>query len=340
MDTEEMVGLSSIAMFAAYLFWKSIESEILAFERHIYLLFYGPEKWLTYFVLLIALLPLAFYLHYKINESIFKRKAEENESKEIAERESERKRKIRETDLSKMDWTELVDHIQLLRKEYLPTEEAEERLKESRKENAEESYKVRVDNLKAELGQLEKIKLREYSSKEIKRKVILKELGEWLSDVYKKEDLTSDQMKALSEEGYMQVNEYCICEKKIITVFVKKISNHSSTHTFLVWGARKLLKKYPEIRNIRGALTKEADITFTYKGKEFALEIETGSLLGKRAQTEKKIKDLDKKYGKRWMFIVSNKKLMPKYRKLGFVTQRADVAEKLEKLLNFDTQFY
>ena len=150
--------------------------------------------------------------------------------------------------------------------------------------------------------------------------------------------MTSDQIKALLEEGYEQVNEYCVFEKKIITALVNREPNCSNTHTFLVWSVKRLLESYKGIHSIREHDTKEADISFVYKGEDFALEIETGSLLGKRVQTERKIKQLSNNYGKRWMFVVSNKKLMPKYHKLGFSTQRADFAKNLEKLINFDTQ--
>lgn len=42
---------------------------------------------------------------------------------------------------------------------------------------------------------------------------------------------------------------------------------------------------------------------------------------------------LNRKYGKRWMFVVSNKELLPQYRKWGPSTQRTEVEKMLTKWL-------
>ena len=46
-----------------------------------------------------------------------------------------------------------------------------------------------------------------------------------------------------------------------------------------------------------------------------------------------KISYLNKKYPKRWFFIVSNRNLQAKYKKYGISTQRNRVSEILEKML-------
>lgn len=142
----------------------------------------------------------------------------------------------------------------------------------------------------------------------------------------------------IEHEFYSRVNEYCILHNKIETFLVKKFSNHSSTHTFLVWNVGKLLKRIKEIRSIREHGAVDADLTFIYHNRKYALEIETGNLLSKKKQLEEKIKSLNRKYPKRWMFIVSNKNLVSKYRKFGPSTQRTQVAERLQKLLKSYTR--
>jgi len=94
----------------------------------------------------------------------------------------------------------------------------------------------------------------------------------------------------------------------------------------------KLLKKLG-IKEIKEHKSFDADITFKHEGKWFALEIEIGSLLRKHKQLQEKLNYLNKKYPKRWLFIISNKKLLPKYRKYGLSTPRKEIQENLKKLM-------
>ena len=87
------------------------------------------------------------------------------------------------------------------------------------------------------------------------------------------------------------------------------------------------------MKDIKVHQTIDADITFKYNNKIFALEIETGTLLSKKKQTEEKVNYLNDKYPNKWMFIVSNKDLIWRYRKLGFSTQRNEVEKNLQILL-------
>lgn len=44
------------------------------------------------------------------------------------------------------------------------------------------------------------------------------------------------------------------------------------------------------------------------------------------------------KYKDRWMFVVTNKNLLSKYKKHGFVTQRTNFEKDLKKMLKIATQ--
>jgi hypothetical protein len=166
-----------------------------------------------------------------------------------------------------------------------------------------------------------------------KNEIILWELKAEDNPVFYKENLSKEQINALIENGYHSVCEYDIIKKKPMNVLVKTKLNHSPTHAFLVWNVTKVLDKINGIKNIREFLTKEADVVFNFKNKLYALEIETGSLLYKEKQLKEKVNHLNKNYPKRWIFIVSNKNLLSKYRKFGLATQRKGVLEKLEKML-------
>jgi len=129
------------------------------------------------------------------------------------------------------------------------------------------------------------------------------------------------------------VNEFCVLEKKRITVLVKPFGNHTVQHEFLVWSSKRLLKKIKGIKEIQEHLTRDADLTFIFNGKKFALEIERGDLLRKPDRLREKRKYLNKKYTNRWMFVVSNRDFLTKYKKFGFTSDRSRLSENLAKLI-------
>jgi len=134
---------------------------------------------------------------------------------------------------------------------------------------------------------------------------------------------------------FEKFTDYCVAERKRISVLVKPFLNHSPTHIFLVWSVIRALKKnFKGIKNLREPKTVDADIIFEYEGKTYALEIETGDLIWKKDQLDGKIRYLNRKYSKkRWMFIVSHRNLVKKYKKYGNVTTRSQVLEKVKKML-------
>lgn len=166
-----------------------------------------------------------------------------------------------------------------------------------------------------------------------KKEAVKRNLNLSEHSVFKKEHLTKAQIKVLLDEGYRYTNEFCIKEKKVISVLVKSMPRRSLTHTFLIWSMKNVLKSTPEIENITEHDTKDADLTFSCNKHTFAIEIETGTLLSKHKQLQEKVDYLNKKYPKRWMFVVSNKELVWKYKKYGLSTQRNRVEETLAKML-------
>jgi len=96
--------------------------------------------------------------------------------------------------------------------------------------------------------------------------------------------------------------------------------------------SKKVIRR-PNITSIITHDTRDADITFKYDNKLYAIEIETGNLLKKQQRLEEKVAYLNRKYGRRWFFIVSNRNLQAKYKKYGLTTQRTRVYKILEKML-------
>jgi hypothetical protein len=221
----------------------------------------------------------------------------------------------------------------------LELSKAEEEL---RKQEEEERLAYLRAQEYQEQKRLEEIELRKKQIAwriESEKREYLEKLDTYSNRVFKKEKLSKKAYKALIENGYKQVNEYCLLEKKRISVLVKPFGNHSISHEFLVWSAKRLLKETEGIRKIEEHLTRDADLTFEFKRKDFALEIEKGDLLRKKQQLKEKLDYLNKHYPTRWMFIVSNRDFLRKYGKYGFSTSRNRMSENLRKLLkNAHTQ--
>lgn len=208
--------------------------------------------------------------------------------------------------------------------EIMAEKEQEERISDMQ----DEEYR-----LKCELENLDKkIYLKQMLEKD-KRDDIARKLDIYNHPVFIRDDLNEKQIASLLDNKYSKINEYCMIDKRIKTFLVAQVLNHSKTHTFLVWNVQELLKKIEGVEKIREHETVEADITFKYKSKNYAIEIETGTLLGKKKQTQDKVNSLNDKYPKRWFFIVSNKNLLSKYSKLGPTIQRKDAQDKLKQLL-------
>jgi F0F1-type ATP synthase membrane subunit b/b' len=198
------------------------------------------------------------------------------------------------------------------------TRKSQEKLAKEYKENREEREEKRRE---IEMKQNE-----EWDKQEILRRL------DKMGAVYLKEDLTKKEIKVLVENDFRQVNEYDLIEKKRIPVFVKPFHHHSIAHTFLVWSARRLIESFG-IEDVREYFTVDADLVFSWKGEEYAIEVECGSLIGKKNQLKEKVGNLNKKYPGRWMFIVSHRDLLKKYKKFGKTVTRSKVREKLKKML-------
>lgn len=212
-------------------------------------------------------------------------------------------------------------------------------LEQKEQEEKVRDLRIAKKEIEKEIAQLKHVKEQEEIDAEGHRLRMKNELDLAYNNVFLTEDLNEEEMNILKEEGYKQINEYDITSERIVSAMVRPPLNHSATHAFLVWSARVFLEQNLEyVENIKEHLTKDADITFKYADKTYALEIETGNLLRKKKQLLEKVNYLNKKYKRRWMFIVSNKNLVAEYRKHSLATQRKDMAKNLEKLLGTSTQ--
>lgn len=312
-----------------------------------------PSKanWWFYAIILSGVLYLFLRVLYKINVSIYIDNVRDKEKRQEARKEEDEMSELVRKPLifygsDSGSLKELIkkldEKISICRENYyIPWEsglEEKRNFAEAKLKRVLESE--RIDKIRQEkyrlledIEQLEQVKQDKIREAEIEEDNILRNLDANSKKVIKKCNLNEKERNALISDGFEQVNEFCVYEKKRIPVFVKQESNHSVSHTFLVWSVNRLIDKIHGIGYIEDHLSKDADITFDYKGKTYALEIETGSLLGKSEQTRDKVNYLNRKYEDSWMFIVSNRDLYGKYKKLGFTSQRKDVLKNIKKLL-------
>jgi hypothetical protein len=294
-------------------------------------------------------LAIFFYYNFRVHFKIFKKITKKRAEQERERREIEEIQKLLRLDLDRLDVNEL-DNLQDKFKVKIASGRIKEYNKEiwhklvlipkiieiKEQENELRHILKRKDDALDNLRRIQDKKQQEDVDEEQKEIEVLDKLEDE-GNVIKKEDLSEEERKLLLENDYKQVNEYCVYEQKVITVLVKQILNHSPTHTFLVWSIVRLITDF-EVKNLQTHDTREADITFKYKHQFYAIEIETGSLLTRKKQLEDKVKYLNRRYPKRWFFVVSNKNLQPKYRKYGVATQRVGVEKFLKKMLKIRTQ--
>lgn len=310
--------------------------------------------WKMLLIAFVVLSPLLIYLNYRVN---YKLHAKFGEIRTARKRQEEVKEEIEKAleakldDLDLEETAELINWLKALLSEVNSAEsledyrsslkdkikEASEALKIKQQENHVDSLREARNELLGEIKVLDEEKQRRLRSEDQEKREKLRKLKTEENNVFHKDSLEEDEIKLLLENGYDSVTEYCLVERRLIPTLVKQIQHHTPTHTFLVWSLHRLLEAIPGLWKIREHETKEADITFVYNKKDYALEVETGNLLRKKQQLRDKVAYLNSRYQNRWLFVVSNKELVSSYRAFGPATPRKEVAERLQKLLKSST---
>lgn len=216
--------------------------------------------------------------------------------------------------------------------------QAERVLEELKHEEEIKSLKKQKDNLNTTIKNLIQQEKELAQTDEERKEELKEELKLEENLVFEEFELDEEKIELLIEEGYEQTNQYSIREEENISVYIKSVLNHSKSHIFLVWELKEILEHEYEAYEIREHLTKDADITFKHNKRTYALEVETGTLLKKKEQAKEKIRYLNTKYKNRWMFVVTNRNHLTKYKELGPVTERKQVTKNLDKLLKTHTQ--
>ncbi len=205
-----------------------------------------------------------------------------------------------------------------------------------RKKTKKVKEKKRIKKVKKEIK-----KKRESKKKKTKRKVKPKmeepkelakiRVNEW-GRFYKKADLTKIDIDYLLSKGYKESSLRSIYSLGHEPYLLKPRSNESPEHLFLIFDIANHLKNYTD--NVEIFETAKPDIVFEVDGQKCAIEVETGDAYQKsKERLLKKVLMLNKTYGKRWFFVLTDKYFKAKYQKFGPVLLRKDVVPCLDKWL-------
>ncbi len=337
--------------FALLPFLRQLKTDFLHWLQGVQLFLLSLfTSWKFYAVLFVISLPFLLYLNYRLHFRAFEKKRQFEEEKRQAEEKCDEIKELLNKSIEYFSSEELNSLTLKLDKAIFFCEKYDElkgyldklyeKYEEAEKQMEIAVHKEHVEELRDKEGELkEKIQSlkyekekREHEERE-KRDAILEDLEIYENPVFGREDVSEKEVGALLESGYFRINEFCPYEQKMITVLVKPTMQHSKTHTFLVWSIKKILEDMEGVKNVMEHLTKDADLTFVHDRKTYALEIETGTLLGKKEQLKEKIASLNRKYQTRWLILVSHRDLFSKYRDFGRVATRKNVRKMLEKLL-------
>lgn len=100
----------------------------------------------------------------------------------------------------------------------------------------------------------------------------------------------------------------------------------TSEHFFLVQHLTKYLQQFFKLEL---AQTRKPDIVFEFRNKKIAIEVETGKVLSSKQKFLNKVQLNNEHFGEDWFFVVSNRKLLKKYKPYAKTYTRNTVLEKL-----------
>ena len=147
---------------------------------------------------------------------------------------------------------------------------------------------------------------------------------------FKKKELTQEEVEELLKHGYHLSSHIGLFGGRQEDYLLKPRSNESAEHFFVIKVIEEYIRKYAE--KVKLFEMKDADIVFEHNGKKIALEIETGNKYDKdKKYLQEKVKQLNKKYGQDWFFVVTDWKYKENYQELGTTYVRREVPAILKK---------
>lgn len=153
-------------------------------------------------------------------------------------------------------------------------------------------------------------------SKNKKKATLLKEVNILIDEdkrFFRKSKLSKEEIKYLLSKGYKEAIFNSLVTNKKEIFLLQPRSNESITHLFVVYDIAEYLEK--KGYQVEKYATKKPDIVFISGNKNFAIEVETGSVLRVRERMKEKLNVL-KEYDE-WFFVVTDRNKIKEYKKYG-----------------------
>ena len=132
---------------------------------------------------------------------------------------------------------------------------------------------------------------------------------------YRRKELNGDEVDFLLTEGYYRFEAKSLVSGEKERFILKPRFNEHLNHLFFTYDIMEFLRKKGLTANTY--TTRMPDVVFILKGKSYAVEVETGSVMKNMKKFREKVEQLNLNYKDRWFFVPTNKNLVRKYRKYG-----------------------
>jgi len=172
-----------------------------------------------------------------------------------------------------------------------------------------------------------------FSEEEISRREKIALIREKLSKgFFRASELTPEEKSLALEDGFKEVKIYGLNPNDGREFIIYPRGNCGDEHFVLNHLIAEYIKEnYDE--NVRITYAQDSDVIFSVDGEEWGIEIETGKVIRDKNQFENKIELLNKRYGNKWMIVVTNGKITWKYKKYTErVYNRQNICNEISKL--------
>ncbi|MEK6860671.1 MAG: DUF87 domain-containing protein [Nanoarchaeota archaeon] len=175
-----------------------------------------------------------------------------------------------------------------------------------------------------ELNSLKKEKKKDEEQKEVS--ITVDPNGRY----FRRNKLSKDEAKYLLDEGYQLKKYKCLLTDKMEEFLLQPRHNESLTHLFMIHNISEYLEKH----GIKTELftTAKPDIVFSIKDRNYAIEVETGSMLSRKKALKERITQLNKDYD-HWFFVVTDPNKIKEYLKMADAVSSRYVKPRLTKII-------
>ena len=154
--------------------------------------------------------------------------------------------------------------------------------------------------------------------------VIIDTITLFSTPLHNTNNLIAEEQSLLERNGYQKKEFVPLGKMRRETFLIKEQKPEGLTHTFVVHSIVRKLKRIT--KNIQTYATLNPDIVFKYKGKTYALEIETPLFLKKKhKRLLAKAQANNETYGKNWWIVVTTSAYARSFRRYGKVLRRNDI---------------